>query len=33
LGDEHIVAYGLGGTIVLPEASCKECEKETGRIE
>jgi hypothetical protein len=29
LGDEHIIALSLGGTLVLPEASCKACEKLT----
>lgn len=33
LGDEHIVPYGLGGTLILPDASCKSCEKITGGIE
>src|SRR5258705_11293662 len=26
LGQEHIIAEGMGGTLILPEASCKECE-------
>lgn len=30
---EHIVPYGLGGTLELPEASCVRCAKETSRIE
>lgn len=33
LGDEHIIPEGLGGRLVLPEASCKSCEKETSRFE
>jgi len=33
LGQEHIVAEGLGGTLILPEASCKECEAGTSAIE
>ncbi|TAX26341.1 hypothetical protein [Rhizobium leguminosarum] len=33
LGEEHIIPFGLYGTYVLPEASCKECEKITGRQE
>lgn len=30
---EHIVPYGLGGNLVLPQASCKVCEAITCRIE
>lgn len=33
LSDEHIVADGLGGNLILPESSCAECAKITGRIE
>jgi hypothetical protein len=33
LGDEHIVPQGLGGNIVLPEASCGECEGMTTKFE
>jgi len=33
LGDEHIIAYGLNGNAVLPEASCRACEKVTSQIE
>lgn len=33
LGDEHVIAQGLGGQLLLPEASCRECEKETSRVE
>jgi hypothetical protein len=25
LSDEHIVPYGLGGTLILPDASCNKC--------
>jgi hypothetical protein len=32
LGDEHIIAEGLGGTLELPEASCQRCEQATGGI-
>lgn len=33
LGDEHIVPEGLGGGLVLPEASCKTCEAVTSAVE
>jgi hypothetical protein len=33
LSDEHIIAEGLGGTLVLPEASCESCGKATTKIE
>src|SRR5262249_43485233 len=33
LGDEHIVAFSLGGKVVLPQASCNKCEKMTSGIE
>lgn len=33
LAEEHIVTYGLGGTLVLPEASCQKCEAITSSIE
>ncbi len=26
-GDEHIIPFALGGNLILPEASCKSCEK------
>lgn len=26
-GDEHIIPFALGGDLILPEASCKNCEK------
>lgn len=33
LGDEHIIPEGLGGRLVLPEASCSKCETITSKIE
>jgi HNH endonuclease len=33
LGNEHIIPEGLGGKLILPEASCRKCEKITGRVE
>jgi hypothetical protein len=27
LSDEHIMPYFLGGVLVLPKASCEECQK------
>lgn len=33
LGDEHVIAEGMGGTLILPEASCQECEAHTSGIE
>jgi hypothetical protein len=30
---EHIIAFGLGGNFILPQASCRNCERITGRIE
>lgn len=33
LGDEHIVPEGIGGNLVLPEASCKKCEGITSACE
>lgn len=33
LSEEHIVSEGLGGVIVLPEASCEVCAKTTTKIE
>jgi hypothetical protein len=33
LGKEHIIPEGLGGTIILPHASCGECEDHTKRFE
>lgn len=33
LTDEHIIADGLGGDLILPSASCPECARTTGRVE
>lgn len=33
LGNEHIVAYALGGNVVLPKASCRSCEAATSKVE
>ncbi|MEK9502494.1 hypothetical protein [Gaopeijia maritima] len=33
LRDEHIVPYGLGGNLVLPDSSCGACAEITSRIE
>ena len=33
LSDEHIVPLGLGGRLVLPKASCPECNERTSRLE
>ncbi len=33
LGEEHIVSEGMGGTLILPEASCLECEGTTSAAE
>jgi len=33
LTDEHTFAFGLGGTAILPQASCKPCAKITGKFE
>jgi Carbohydrate-binding module 48 (Isoamylase N-terminal domain) len=33
LGDEHIIPLAFGGNLLLPEASCRACEKITSRIE
>jgi hypothetical protein len=33
LSREHIIARGLGGRLVLPEASCAQCRKITSEIE
>src|SRR5271165_2543948 len=32
LGDEHIIPLAFGGNLLLPEASCRACEKITSRI-
>jgi hypothetical protein len=33
LGDEHIIAAAFDGNLVLPEASCQECERTTSGLE
>jgi hypothetical protein len=33
LTEEHIVAFGLNGNLVIPKASCFRCAKVTGRLE
>lgn len=33
LSDEHIIPFALGGYLVLPQSSCKECAAETSRFE
>lgn len=33
LTDEHTFPYGLGGSAILPKASCRSCAKITGRFE
>jgi hypothetical protein len=33
LGDEHVIAFGLNGDDVLPDASCKVCATITSKIE
>lgn len=33
LAEEHIIPLGIGGTFILPEASCQKCERVTGRTE
>jgi hypothetical protein len=33
LTDEHIIPLGLGGTVILPAASCKPCATLTGKFE
>jgi hypothetical protein len=30
---EHIIAKGLGGTLVLPDASCDKCQEATSKVE
>jgi hypothetical protein len=30
---EHIIPYGLNGTLILPRASCPDCSKVTGALE
>lgn len=33
LRKEHILPFGLGGSTVLPESTCRECAKITGQVE
>lgn len=33
LSDEHVVPYGLSGTLVLPKSSCSRCAVETSKLE
>ncbi len=33
LTDEHVVPFGLNGTMILPKASCPDCNKRTSRAE
>jgi hypothetical protein len=33
LADEHIIPFALNGDYVLPEASCRQCERTTGQFE
>lgn len=33
LSTEHIIAFGLGGTLELPQSTCQECAKETSKVE
>lgn len=33
LGEEHIIPYALNGALILPMASCKQCERETHTYE
>ena len=33
LTDEHIIPFGLSGTLVLPKSSCQDCNKITSRFE
>jgi hypothetical protein len=33
LTDEHVMPYALGGNLVLKKSSCRECAKETGKLE
>lgn len=33
LSDEHITAYGLGGSDILPKSSCRKCAQITGKME
>jgi hypothetical protein len=31
LGEEHVIPFGLGGNLILPAASCRQCSDITGR--
>lgn len=33
LSDEHVIPYGLNGTLLLPKASCQSCAQVTGEFE
>jgi len=33
LSEEHVVAFALGGTVILPKASCSECAEITSKFE
>jgi len=33
LQDEHVIAYGLGGKLILPDASCASCARITSQVE
>jgi HNH endonuclease len=33
LHEEHVIPYGIGGTLILPDSSCIDCEKITSAIE
>jgi hypothetical protein len=33
LTNEHIIADGLGGDLILPDASCHDCARKTGKVE
>lgn len=33
LSDEHVVPYGLSGTLVLPQSSCSVCAQKTSKLE
>ncbi|EKS38743.1 hypothetical protein [Afipia clevelandensis] len=33
LAEEHIIPFGLNGNVVIPRASCRRCERITGRTE
>jgi hypothetical protein len=32
-GDEHIIPFSLGGTLILPDASCETCERIINKVE